>query len=152
MTVRREWRRDGFVIATDPERLDVPLVHRWLAEESYWARGVREDVVRRAIANSLTFGLYRDREQIGVARVVTDYATFAWLADVFVLAAWRGRRLGVWLVETVMTCPELQGLRNVILATADAHELYRRFGFTEPPPGRLMLKHDPDVYVRDRSH
>jgi GNAT superfamily N-acetyltransferase len=151
VTVRRAWRRDGFVVDTDPERLDLPLVHRWLAEESYWARGVPVEVVRRAVAHSLNFGLYRAREQIGLARVVTDYATFAWLADVFVSALWRGRGLGVWLVETAMGCPELQGLRNVVLATADAHELYRRFGFTEPPPGRLMLKHDPDAYTRDRS-
>jgi GNAT superfamily N-acetyltransferase len=150
VTIAREWRRDDFLIATDPERLDVALVHRWLAEESYWARGVSAEVVRRAVAHSLNFGLYRDGAQIGLARVVTDYATFAWLADVFVTAPWRGRGLGVWLVETAMACPELQGLRNVVLATADAHELYRRFGFAEPPPGRLMLRHDPDVYTRAR--
>ena len=150
MTVVREWRRDGLVVSTDPARLDLALVHRWLAEESYWARGVPFDVVRRAAAHSLNFGLYDAGAQVGYARVVTDDATFAWLADVFVLASHRHRGLGVWLVECVTTCPELRDLRNIVLATADAHDLYRRFGF-EVDPDRLMRKHDPDVYTRPRS-
>ena len=148
MTVVREWWRGGHVVSTDPARLDLELVQRWLAAESYWATGVSLDVVRRAAAGSLNFGVYAGAEQVGYARVVTDYATFAWLADVFVLAAHRGGGLGTWLVECVMSCPELQGFRNYLLATADAHELYRRFGFTDPEPGRLMRKHDPDVYRR----
>jgi GNAT superfamily N-acetyltransferase len=150
VTVVREWRRDGYTVSTDPARLDLPLVQRWLAGESYWARGVPLDVVRRAADASLNFGLYEGGEQIGYARVVTDQATFAWLADVFVLAPHRGRGLGVWLVECVLGCPELQGLRSWLLATADAHALYRRFGFAETEPGRLMRKHDPDVYLRAR--
>jgi GNAT superfamily N-acetyltransferase len=146
-TVIREWRRDGLVVSTDPARLDLPFVQRWLAEESYWARGIPLDVVERAAAGSINFGLYDEMAQVGYARVVTDRATFAWLADVFVVTGHRGRGLGVWLVECVMACPELLGLRNWILATADAHGLYRRFGFADPEPGRLMRKHDPDIYV-----
>ena len=150
MTVVREWRRDGFVVSTDPVRLDLLLVQRWLAEESYWAKGIPLDVIERAARGSLNFGLYGSDEQVAYARVVTDYATFAWLADVFVAAAHRGRGLGKWLVECVMACPELQGLRSYLLATADAHELYRRFGFEEPEPRRLMRKTDPDIYLRGR--
>ena len=150
MTVVREWRRDGYVVSTDPARLDLPLVARWLADESYWARGIPEAVVRKAAAASLNFGLYGDGGQIGYARVVTDQATVAWLGDVFVLAAHRGRGLGVWLVECVLACPETQGLRNWLLATADAHELYRRFGFAPADPARIMRKHAPDVYAKPR--
>jgi len=150
VTVVREWRRDGFVVSTDPVRLDLLLVQRWLAEESYWAKGIPLDVIERAARGSLNFGLYGSDEQVAYARVVTDYATFAWLADVFVAAAHRGRGLGKWLVECVMACPELQDLRSYLLATADAHELYRRFGFEEPEPRRLMRKTDPDIYLRGR--
>src|SRR5262249_52555756 len=124
VTVVREWRRDGLVLSTDPARLDLALVHRWLAEESYWARDIPFDVFRRAAASSLNFGMYDDGAQVAYARVVTDHATFAWLADVFVPASYRGRGLGVWLVECVTTCPELRDLRNLVLATADAHDLY----------------------------
>jgi GNAT superfamily N-acetyltransferase len=150
VTVVREWRRDGFVVSTDPARLDLALVARWLADESYWARGIPEDVVRKAATASLNFGLYGDGGQIGYARVVTDYATFAWIGDVFVLAPHRGRGLGVWLVECVLACPETQGLRNWLLATMDAHGLYRRFGFEAADPSRIMRKHDPDAYGRPR--
>lgn len=148
MTVVREWRRDRWIVSTDPARLDLGLVQRWLAAESYWARGVPLDVVRRAAAGSLNFGLYGDAGQNGYARVVTDYATFAWLADVFVLEPHRGHGLGTWLVGCVLACPEVQGLRRWLLATADAHELYRRFGFTETEPGQIMRKHDPDARTR----
>src|SRR5215207_10663728 len=95
------WRRGGYVISTDPDRLDLELLHRFLSEEAYWSRGVAREVVERSIRHSLNFGLYRGEEQVGFARVVTDYATFAWLADVFVLEPHRGRGLGKWLVGTV---------------------------------------------------
>jgi len=123
--------RDGFEIDDDPERLDLAVVHAFLTE-SYWSPGVSREVVERAARNSVVFGLYDPGgRQVGYARVVTDRTTFGWLADVFVLPAQRGRGLGVWLVETVLAHPELQGLRRFLLATADAHALYRRFGFTE---------------------
>ena len=125
-----EWRRGEYLISTDKERLNVELVHRFL-KDSYWASGIPEEIVRRSIDNSLAFGAYTDNEQVGFARVVTDYATFAYLADVFVLEAHRGRGLGKWMIEVITSHPRLQGLRRWMLATRDAHKLYRRYGFAE---------------------
>jgi GNAT superfamily N-acetyltransferase len=121
------------------------LIHDFLANQSYWARGRPPEVVRRSLANSLCFGLYEGRRQIGLARVVTDRATFAWLCDVFVLEAYRGRGLSKWLLECVLGHPELQGLRRFLLATRDAHELYTRYGFTPlADPTRFMESfHEP---------
>ena len=122
----------AYEISTDPSRLDVERVHRFLSTEAYWSPGVARDVVERSIERSLPFGIYTPQgEQVGFARVVTDYATFAWLADVYVEAPHRGHGLGKRLVETVLAHPELQGMRRWFLATADAHELYRRYGFSE---------------------
>jgi GNAT superfamily N-acetyltransferase len=120
--------REGYRISTDPSELDLGVIHGYL-KESYWAAGVPEEVVRRSIENSLCFGVYRDGEQVGFARVITDRATFAYLADVFVLEEHRGRELGKWLVEVILSHPDLQGLRRWMLATRDAHDLYRRYGF-----------------------
>jgi GNAT superfamily N-acetyltransferase len=125
-----EWRRAGYLISTDKERLNVELVHEFL-KGSYWASGIPEEVVRRSIENSLVFGVYTGDEQVGFARVVTDYATFAYLADVFVLAAHRGRGLGEWMIGVITSHPRLQGFRRWMLATRDAHEMYRRYGFAE---------------------
>jgi GNAT superfamily N-acetyltransferase len=125
----------GYEISTDRARLDLDAIHRFLSEDAYWSPGVEREVVERALANSLCFGLHApDGAQAGFARAVTDRATFAYLGDVFVLPAHRGRGLGVWLVQTVLAHPDLQGLRRIELATADAHELYARFGF-EPLHG-----------------
>jgi GNAT superfamily N-acetyltransferase len=130
---------NGYEISTDPARLDLDVIHGYL-REAYWSPGVPRDVVERSIARSLCFGLYApDGAQAGFARVVTDGATFAWIADVFVLDPHRGRGLGVWLMETVLAHPDLQGLRRIVLATKDAHELYERFGFVPlPTPERWM--------------
>jgi GNAT superfamily N-acetyltransferase len=120
----------GYEISTERDRLDLAVIHRYLSEEAYWSPGVSRAVVERAIANSLCFGLFApDGAQAGFARAVTDRATWAYLADVFVLAEHRGRGLGVWLMETVLAHPDLQGLRRIELATDDAHGLYARFGF-----------------------
>jgi GNAT superfamily N-acetyltransferase len=130
---------NGYEISTDPARLDVGVIHGYL-REAYWSPGVARDVVERSIAQSLCFGLYApDGAQAGFARAVTDGATFAWIADVFVLEPHRGRGLSVWLMETLLAHPELQGLRRRVLATNDAHGLYERFGF-EPlrTPERWM--------------
>ncbi|HHY55827.1 MAG TPA: GNAT family N-acetyltransferase [Chloroflexi bacterium] len=131
-----------FEISTDRTRLDVDYVHRYLSQECYWAIGRSRAVVEKSLANSLCFGVYDGARQIGFARVVTDYATFAWLCDVFIDAAYRGHGLGKQLVEAVITHPELQGLRNFILATRDAHELYRRYGGFEAlaAPERWMAR------------
>jgi len=132
--------RDGFEISGDPARLDRAMIHRFLHDDSYWAKGVPRDVVDRAIDNSLCFGLYdRDGRQAGFARAVTDRAAIAYLADVFVLTEYRGQGLGKWLIETVMSHPDLQGLRRFFLGTADAHALYERYGFRPlADPGRMM--------------
>ncbi len=123
-------RDDGCTISTDRARLDLPAIHRYLSEESYWARGRTYETVCQATSNSLCFGVYGpEGAQAGLARVVTDYATFAWLCDVFILAPHRGRGLGKWLVQTIVGYPPLAGLRRILLATADAHGLYRHYGF-----------------------
>lgn len=140
--MNREWLRDPYCISTAPERLDLDVIHGFLSR-SYWATGRSRERVERSIAHSLPFGLYQRQAQqfaqVGFARVITDYSTFAYLADVFVLEAHRGRGLGVWLVETVLALPELAGARWM-LGTHDAHELYRKFGFEEAPPGRIMRR------------
>ncbi|MEA2149751.1 MAG: hypothetical protein QOD69_1581 [Solirubrobacteraceae bacterium] len=129
--------RDGYVISNDPARLDRETIWRFL-RTTYWSPGIAREVVERGIDNSLVFGLYApDGAQAGFARVVTDRARFAWLADVFVLEEHRGRGLGVWLVETVVAHPELAGLR-LVLGTADAHGLYERFGFGPVDAMRMM--------------
>jgi GNAT superfamily N-acetyltransferase len=120
---------NGYEISTDPALLDLDVVHGFL-REAYWSPGVARDVVERSIARSLCFGLYApDGAQAGFARAVTDGATFAWIADVFVLEPHRGRGLGVWLMQTVLAHPDLQGLRRIVLATLDAHGVYERLGF-----------------------
>jgi GNAT superfamily N-acetyltransferase len=125
-----EWRRGEYLISTDKSRLNVELVRDFL-KLSYWASGIPVEIVRRSIENSLVFGVYNGDEQVGFARVVTDYATFAYLADVFVLEAHRGRGLGKWMMQVITSHPRLQGFRRWMLATRDAHELYRKYGFAE---------------------
>lgn len=132
-------------ISTDPARLDVDAIHRFLSEESYWARGRTREVVERTIANSLCFGAFLGQRQVGYARVVSDFATFAWLADVFILDEFRGRGYGKALVQAVVAHPDLQGLRRILLATQDAHGLYAHYGFTPVPPGRFMERFTPDA-------
>ncbi len=132
-------------ISTDPNRLDVDLIHRWLSEESYWAGGVSREIVARAIDNSLCFGVYLEGQQVGLARVVTDRATFAWLADVFILDSYRGRGYGKALIAAVVAHPELRGLRRLLLATRDAHGLYAQYGFTPVAPERFMERRGPGV-------
>lgn len=139
-----EWQRGEYVISTDQSRLDFKLIHDFLTNSSYWAVGRSFETVKRSIEHSFSFGLYQNDKQIGFARVVTDYATFAWLADVFVLEEARGQGLGTWLVEVILAHPELQGFRRWTLATKDAHEIYRRFGFSElKRPERWMERRDP---------
>jgi GNAT superfamily N-acetyltransferase len=136
-----EWQRDEYVVSTDKSRLDLGVIHRYLSEEAYWAQGRTADVVAQSIAHSECFGLYRGAEQVGFARAVTDYATFAWVADVFVLREYRGQGLGHWLMECVVSHPEMQNMRRWTLATRDAHEVYRSVGFKElPNPEKWMVR------------
>lgn len=130
--------KDGFVISTDERRLDRDAIHEFL-KGSYWAAGIPRDVLDRSIDHALCFGLYDGSRQIGFARVITDRATFAYLSDVYVLEEYRGRGLATWLMEAVLEHPDLQGLRRWMLATQDAHGLYRKVGFRDlAHPERLM--------------
>ena len=144
----REHRKGKFVISTDKQRIDLGIVHGFLTE-SYWAKGIPREVVARSIENSLCFGVYGHGKQVGFARVITDYATYAYIGDVFVLESYQGDGLGKWLMECILRHPWLQGLRRWSLATMDAHGLYAKFGFTPlKTPERFMELHDPKVYQR----
>jgi GNAT superfamily N-acetyltransferase len=145
-------RRGDYLVSTDPALLDLPLIHDFLSNRSYWAAGIPVEVVRRSTENSLCFGLYQGTHQIGFARVVTDGATFAYLADVFVIEAHRGQGLSKWLLDCVMRHPHLQGLRRFLLGTRDAHSLYERHGFTPlTDPERFLEIFRPDVYSKDEG-
>jgi GNAT superfamily N-acetyltransferase len=138
--------RDGFLISTDKHRLDLDVIHKFLAR-SYWSPNIPREVVARAIENSLCFGIYCDEEQIGFARVISDYATFAYLADVFVLEQFRGKGLAKWLMQCIIEHPDVRGLRRWVLATKDAHGLYAQFGFKPlHSPEIFMEIHNPGVY------
>lgn len=128
-----------FTVSTDPARLDLDVIHGFLYH-SYWSPGIPRALVEQAIQHSLCFGLYENEKQIGFARVVTDYTSFAYLADVFVLPTQRHQGLGVWLIDCVMHCPVLQTIRSFLLATRDAHGLYRKFGFANADERRIMIK------------
>jgi GNAT superfamily N-acetyltransferase len=140
------WERGEYLISTDRSRLSVELIHDFLSKTAYWATGRTRDVVQRSIENSLPFGIYKGNDLVGFARVVTDYATFAWIADVFVLPEHRGQGLSKWLMEVILAHPELQGFRRWVLATKDAHSLYARFGFIAlHRPERWMERPDPSM-------
>jgi len=146
----KEWTRGNFVVSTDKARIDVALVHAFLAD-AYWCRGIPREVVIRSIEHSLVFGLYQAEppQQAGFARVITDYATFAYVSDVFVLEPFRGQGLARWMMEIIVQHPDLQGLRRWLLATRDAHGIYRHAGFRElAHPERFMEILDLDVYAR----
>jgi len=145
---------DRLRISTDRDELDVDMIHRFLSQEAYWSRGIPRETVERAIAGSLCFGGYLDGGgQVAFARVTTDGATFGYLADVFVLPAWRGRGYSKQLVAAVLAHPQLQGLRRLMLATSDAHGLYAQFGFRAPArPQTLMEILRPDIYQPQASH
>jgi GNAT superfamily N-acetyltransferase len=123
-----EYHRDGFTISTDKSRLDIGVIHRFLSESAYWAQGRLPEVVQTSIEHSLCFGVYAGDQQVGFARVVTDYATFGWVCDVFILESHRGHDLGKWLIACVAKHCDALGIRRLILATRDAHELYRKYG------------------------
>jgi len=126
----REWRRGDYVASTDKARLELDVIHQYLSMQSYWAQNIRRDVVERAIAGSLTFGLYRhDGAQVGFGRVVTDCAVFAYIRDVFIIPTHQRRGLGTWLAQLMLGHPDLASVQNWMLATLDAHEVYRRAGF-----------------------
>ena len=145
------YTKGEFTVITDPSHLDVAAVHSYLTR-SYWCEGIPRETVERAISNSLCFGLFHNKAQIGFARVVTDRATYAYLCDVYVLEKSRDKELGVWLMECVMKHPDLQGLRRFSLTTRDAHGLYRKFGFNElKKPESQMEIVDHEIYRHART-
>ena len=143
--------KEDFLISDDPALLDIDCIHDFLSNRSYWAGDIPRPVLEKSIANSLCFGLYKTGKQIGFARLVTDKATFAYLADVFVLEEHRGQGLSKWLIEVIQSHPELQGLRRWMLMTRDAQGLYEQFGWTvldEDARLRSMQRHFKDIYRR----
>src|SRR5258708_3876155 len=143
-----EYTRGDFTISTDRARLDLGVIHGFLSE-SYWAKGVSIDIVQRSIEHSLCFGVYYLKQQVGFARLITDYTTFAYLADVFIVEAYWGQGLSKWLMESILKHPDVQGLRRWMLATRDAHGLYKQFGFeTLTDPSRIMQIVDLDIYQK----
>ena len=144
----RECRRGEFTVSTDRKLIDLDVIHGFLTN-CYWAKGISRDVVARSIENSLCFGVYSEGKQVGFARVISDYATYAYIGDVFLLDSFHGRGLGKWLMGCIMQHPRLQGLRRWSLVTRDAHGLYSKLGF-EPlkKPQNYMELHRPDVYQK----
>lgn len=143
-------KEDEYAISTDKKRLDLAMIHDFLANQSYWSKDIPFEVMKKSIENSLCFGVYHQDRQVGFARVVTDYATTAYVGDVFIIESCRGRGLGKRLVKAIVDHPELEGLRLWFLGTRDAHELYRKYGFKKvaetPAMERLMTILNPDVY------
>jgi GNAT superfamily N-acetyltransferase len=137
----------GYEIDADKSRLNIDLIHKFLAA-SYWSEGIPREIVLKSIQESDCFGVYKSGEQVGFARIISDHATFAYLADVFVIPEEQGHGLGKWLMATIMNSAQYRNLRRWLLATKDAHELYRQFGFTEAPPDRFMEIRDGEVYLR----
>ncbi|WP_413692536.1 GNAT family N-acetyltransferase [Psychromonas sp. KJ10-2] len=137
----------GYKISSDPKQMDLSVIHGYLAG-SYWAKGVPLSTMQTAINNSFCFGVFTEAgQQVAFARMITDYATSAYLADVFVLPEHRGKGLSKWLVQTIIDHPQLQGLRRMLLVTSDAHNLYRKFGFSAlASPELFMELHRPNVY------
>ena len=146
-----EERRGEFLLSTDRDLLDLDVIHGFLTE-SYWAKGISRELVARSILNSLCFGVYKKAQQVGFARAISDFATYAYVADVFVLESFRGLGLGKWMMECIMKHPQLQGLRRWTLATRDAHPLYAQFGFTSlKKPENFMELHNSNVYQEASS-
>jgi GNAT superfamily N-acetyltransferase len=143
----REWRLGEYTVSNDPARLQLDVIHGFLAR-SYWAMDIPRDVVARSIEGSLAYGVYRAGEQVGFARIITDYTTFAYVADVFVLEEHRSRGLARWLMRCILETPELQGLRRWLLVTRDAHKIYADVGFAAPQkPENIMEKTVPNAYT-----
>lgn len=141
-----DWIKNEYLVTTDKSKINVEIVHQFLSQ-SYWAENIPIKTVQKSIDNSMCYSVLHQNTFIGFARVISDFATFAYLADVFIIPEQRGRGVSRWLMEVIMNHPELQGLRRFTLATRDAHGLYARFGFTPfDRPDRWMQKHNPTVY------
>jgi GNAT superfamily N-acetyltransferase len=154
MMIEKEYRTNEFLFSTAKSKLNISYIHEFISEKSYWAKGVPIEIVQRSIDNALCFGIYHvadgNIKQIGFARLITDFATFGYLADVFIDEAWRKKGLSKILIDFIFEMEELRGFRRFMLATADAHGLYAKVGFAPlKNPARFMEKHQPDVYLKD---
>lgn len=139
--------KNSYCISTDKSKLDLSLIHHFLSTEAYWCLNIPLERVEKSIQNSLCFGVYHESDQIGFARVISDFSTIAYLGDVFVVKEYRGNDLSKWLMEVIMGHPDLQGLRRWILLTSDAHELYRQFGWKDiADPTKWMELHQKNIY------
>ena len=143
--VIKEFTKDEYLISTDPTKLQLNVIHNFLSS-SYWAKAITKEKVRKSINNSFCFGLYKGDDQIGFARLVTDFSTFAYLADVFILEVHRGKGLSKWLMKTILEFSELHGLRTWMLKTLDAHGLYKQFGFKEPEFPQRIMEYSPNIH------
>jgi GNAT superfamily N-acetyltransferase len=142
-----QWQKDNYTITTNRAAFSIEYIHRYLSTQSYWAEGIPLQTVQKSVEGSLSFGVFCNDQMMGFARVITDKATFAYLADVFIDESFRGKGLSKWLMEVIMGHPDLQGLRRFMLATRDAHGLYSQYGFTGiTNPERLMQIVRPDIY------
>lgn len=146
-TIVREYQQNEFLISTDSTKLQIDVIHNFL-KNSYWAKNIPISIVKNSIENSFCFGVYHHQNQIGFARLITDFSTFAYLADVFILDEFRGKGLSKWLMKTIIEFPEIQGLRGWMLKTSDAHGLYAKYGFASPKfPEKIMeLSQLPNGY------
>ena len=149
MAFLEEQTWNGFLFSTDKGRLDFTRIHDWISNDSYWAKGIPPETLQRSVENSVTFGVFaEDLRQVGFARMITDLSTFAYLADVFIDPAYRGRGLSKQLMAYIFSAPAFSGLRRIMLATRDAHTLYEQFGFTPlKDPSRFMEIARPDIYT-----
>lgn len=142
-------KKDDYLISTDKKMLDLIAIHKFLSTKAYWCLNIPKDKVQISIENSLCFGVYHEEKQIGFARIITDFSTIAYLGDVYIEEEYRGKGISKWLMEIIMTHPDLQGLRRWILLTGDAHELYRKYGWTDlTDPDKWMEIHDKNVYLK----
>ena len=137
--MQTEWFKGDYQVSTDRTKLNLHLIHSYLTN-SYWAKGIPLEVVEKSIEGSLPFAVFREAEQVGFARVITDYATFMYLADVFIVEAYKGQGLGVWLIDTIVNYEAFKGLRTWTLLTSDAHGLYEKFGFEVPEDTRKFMR------------
>ena len=146
--MHQEYRKGKYLISTDLSKLDLEMIYTFLSK-SYWAEGIPKETVLRSIRYSLPFGIYHDRKQIGFARVISDFSTYAYISDVFLLESYRGKDISTWLLKCILQHPELQGLRRWNLYTSNAAGFYRKMGFSKLKfPERYLEMYDPNVYKR----
>jgi len=149
----QEYQKDDFIVSTDPDKLNLTVIHWYLSERSYWAKGISFSLVEKSIQNSLNFGVYQQEEQVGYARVISDFTTFAYLCDVFILPDYRGRGLSKWLITCIQEHPELQGLRRFMLMTRDAHGLYSQHGFSPLKDATGVMEiTKPGIYLQQAAN